>query len=108
MQEEALKQAFVSALPDRLADIENIYDEWGEHGISPDELKLMHRLSHNLAGSGGIYGYEKLAISARNVEKLLRPLMAMPESEWDEARSEVESALSLVREQVAQVCGAAK
>ncbi len=103
MSEHQLRQAFIATLPGRLAALEEIYGEWGEE-LAPDALALMHRLSHNLAGAAGIYGFSQVGEPSQQLERALRAMLSGEEVPDSHQRKQVGVLLAVVREALLRVC----
>lgn len=61
-------------LPEKLRQIEQVWellpqDRWDEKGF-----ETLHRMVHNLSGSGRTFGFPLLSDRARNLEECLRQL----------------------------------
>lgn len=76
MTEEALQQAFIAALPERMVGLEMAYESWRlAQQDALQALEEFHRLSHNLAGAAALYGFEEVSAPSRVLECHLRALM---------------------------------
>ncbi|WP_186297725.1 diguanylate cyclase [Sedimenticola selenatireducens] len=71
-QLEAVSRAFKTQLPERGREIER---QWSAVRKQPDDLDLLeglYRLTHNLAGAGGTFGFSQITDVAREVTEPLR------------------------------------
>ncbi|MCW8949722.1 MAG: diguanylate cyclase [Sedimenticola sp.] len=71
-QLEAVSRAFKAQLPERGREIER---QWSAVRKQPDDLDLLeglYRLTHNLAGAGGTFGFSQITDVAREVTEPLR------------------------------------
>ena len=76
MTEEALRQAFIAALPERMVGLEMAYENWRlAQQDAPQALEEFYRLSHNLAGAAALYGFEEVSAPSRVLECSLRAMM---------------------------------
>ncbi len=76
-----LRRRFLSGLPDREAEIEDITANLLEHGPTPKALEALYLASHKLAGISATYGLQKLGTLAEEVERLVEPTrMTLPSS----------------------------
>jgi HPt (histidine-containing phosphotransfer) domain-containing protein len=71
---QALSADYAARIPDKLAQIERAWeglpaDRWDEEGFY-----LLHRMVHNLAGSGRTFGFASLSDVAHRLEAHLREL----------------------------------
>ena len=76
----ALQQAFVAALPDRIASLEQLLAQGSRtflaSGSWPEEvLRQAHLLVHSLAGSSGTFGCKALGEAAHALEQVLAPVL---------------------------------
>ena len=76
MTEDALRQAFIAALPERMVGLEMAYESWrlAQHDAA-QALEEFYRLSHNLAGAAALYGFEEVSAPSRVLECHLRAVM---------------------------------
>lgn len=76
MGEQALRKAFMAALPDRLVGLEMAYEQWRLSQQDAEQaLEQFYRLSHNLAGAAALYGFEQVSAPCRALECYLLPLL---------------------------------
>lgn len=68
----ALRIAYVQQLPHRLDEIYAVLEAWLKSQTAA-QLFTFYRLTHNLAGSGAIYGFKEITEKARAVEHLVTP-----------------------------------
>jgi HPt (histidine-containing phosphotransfer) domain-containing protein len=65
-----LKREFLSEARDKIVEIETALD--GDH--SPDRLERLTYLAHQLKGSGGSYGFQRISADAAELEKAVEVL----------------------------------
>ncbi|MEM1094267.1 MAG: response regulator [Bacteroidota bacterium] len=68
-----LRAAYLSALPERLGEIDMLWAAAQENPTHRATLHQVHRALHNLAGSGLMYGVEAVGTAARALLETLRP-----------------------------------
>lgn len=62
---DELKREFLAEARDKVREIESRLDGGG----SPDSLERLTYLAHQLKGSGGSYGFERISDEAEQLEK---------------------------------------
>lgn len=92
-----LRTAYLSDLPSKVQDIENTWHTLKEGIWQPSILERVHRLVHNLAGSGMTYGLETISQQARLVLDVLRPWMKKHHLPTAEERSHVDQLIGALR-----------
>lgn len=70
----ALRVAYVHQLPARLNEIYAVLELWLKSKNAAD-LFTFYRLTHNLAGSGAVYGFMEITEKARAVEHVVAPVV---------------------------------
>ena len=65
-----LKEAYINALPDKLADLNRSWLAVINESSDPAHLESLRVNSHKLAGSAGSYGLKEISNSAREFEKV--------------------------------------
>lgn len=70
----ALRVAYVQQLPQRLNEAREAFEAWSLSRAGSD-LFTFYRLTHNLAGSGAVYGYKEVTEKARAVEQTVTPFI---------------------------------
>lgn len=70
----ALRVAYVKQLPQRLSETRGAFERWLKFKTAAD-LFTFYRLTHNLAGSGALYGFEQITEKARAVEDVVTSLL---------------------------------
>lgn len=80
----ALGQLFVSKLPTKLAEIASANAAFLDNASDKDNVALLHRLLHTMAGSAGTFGFPEIGRKARGLESQLKSLMHG--EVWDTAR----------------------
>lgn len=75
----ALQAAFQEQLPDMISAIEEIWKCVVSGTASQEDIKDLHRMAHNLAGSSGTFGAPIVGTVAREIEHELKILMSEPD-----------------------------
>lgn len=75
-----LQATFQQQLPDMVAAIEQLLKPLLSGAASNDDLHDLHRMAHNLAGSGGTFGAPLVGSVARELEHELKALISEPDS----------------------------
>ena len=68
---DALKREFLAEARDKVREIETMLDG----GRSPDRLDRLTYLAHQLKGSGGSYGFQRISTDAAELEKAVEGLV---------------------------------
>ena len=75
-----LQAAFQQQLPDMVGAIEKLLKPSLSGAASNDDLRDLHRMAHNMAGSGGTFGAPLVGSIARELEQELKLILAEPDS----------------------------
>jgi HPt (histidine-containing phosphotransfer) domain-containing protein len=67
-----LKREFLAEAREKVREMESAFD--GQR--TPDSLARLAYLAHQLKGSGGSYGYQRISIDAAGIEKAVGQLVA--------------------------------
>ena len=73
-QLKALRSAYALQLPDKIGQIQAAWHALDKASPAGENLEMLLRLLHNLAGSGASYGFPALSAAARDIDACLRPL----------------------------------
>jgi len=92
-----LRTAYLSDLPAKVQDIEQTWQTLKEGIWQPNILERLHRLVHNLAGSGMTYGLETVSRQARLALDVLRPWMKNHHLPTAEERGHVDQLLNALK-----------
>ncbi len=79
--EEELKDLWTSyaeQLPQRVDQIERLWNSWQDDQGNLEHLKTMRRLVHGLAGSGTMFGFAAVSDAARSLEQCLDSILENP------------------------------
>ncbi len=72
---DALRDAFVRRIPERIDAVENLCNSLREKELQEKEINELHRLVHNLSSSCSVFGLKKTGTAAREFELLLKGIM---------------------------------
>ncbi len=75
----ALVAKFHQQLPDKIDEIDKLWNKIIENKASNKELVDLHLLIHSLAGSGGTFGATAISHLARDIEQIIKPLINQTE-----------------------------
>ncbi len=92
----SLRRAYAQQLPHRIAQIESASRALPEIGWR-DALRSLRLMAHSLAGSGAIFGYDRLSEKARNLVSMLAQIEAT-EEEQDLDRDRLMAEVAELRE----------
>jgi len=92
---ERERRAYADALPGRIRALRELWRAVPAGGEARAGLESVERAAHGLAGSGAIFGFERLSAEARALEIELRSLIDMGAGPPD-AEALVESALARI------------
>lgn len=70
----ALRVVYVQQLPQRLDETRDAFERWVKSKAA-GELFTFYRLTHNLAGSGALYGFEEITEKALAIEHVVTVLI---------------------------------
>lgn len=75
-QLKALELAYISSFPAKKRAIRQAWQRLNQGQYNPAVAKELFKLTHKLAGSGGLYGFSRLTDIARKIERLLCTVIA--------------------------------
>lgn len=78
----AIRRAYIAELPNKVADLNQAWNDAEASAWQSVQLQELHRLVHNLAGSGATFGFPVVSECARVLDGMLRILLR-PEPEED-------------------------
>ncbi len=96
-----LQAAFQQQLPETVAAIEAMLQPVLSGTASNDDLHDLHRMAHNLAGSGGTFGAPQVGSIARELEHELKVLISEPDS-LDAVRDKVEEHFARLKQSIVE------
>lgn len=92
-----LRAAYLSDLPAKVEDIATTWKTLKEGIWQPTALERLHRLVHNLAGSGMTYGLEMLSTQARLILDVIRPWIKPQHLPTNQERNELDHLIAALR-----------
>lgn len=98
---EALKRSFAQGLPERLAEIDRLWEAALGEGADPAVRSHLHRMVHSLAGAAGTFGFPALSAAARSLEYLLGDWAQSGEPPGPEVLEGVPKGLEALRREAA-------
>lgn len=78
-----LQERYVTQLPDKLATINRCWLEAQAHSSEQKPLNDLYQQVHNLAGSAGTFGFNRLSEEAHKLEQVLSGFSSMNEMDSD-------------------------
>lgn len=88
-QLKILSDAYASQLPEKLNQIEQSWIQFSHGDWDDEDFQILHRMVHNLNGSGKMFGFAKLSDVARNLEECLNQIMQAKVAPSDEQRNRI-------------------
>lgn len=82
-----LRQVYLSALPERARQFREAQAGLANGALPVERIRVLRVLAHQLAGSGGAYGFPDISASARAVETALLTLESGGEPGPDRAHA---------------------
>jgi HPt (histidine-containing phosphotransfer) domain-containing protein len=82
----------------KIADMELLWDALAEQPASAEDLARLERTAHMLAGSGAVFGYDKLSTEARTLEQRLSHIVEGGAGLDGTERSAVGASIAALRE----------
>jgi len=76
---QALKDSYAEQVPEKLAQIDELWASLVEQGWDDETFKTLHRMVHSMAGSAPVFGFSTMGKSARELEMLLKAVSASGE-----------------------------
>ena len=97
---QAAQNRFTRQLPEKLAEIERGWVGLPDRSFETKRFRLLYRQVHNLAGSAGTFDLPDVGNAAREIEKLLKPLLKGEKKLPTDAQKQLPERLDHLR----QVC----
>ncbi|HEX6177410.1 MAG TPA: Hpt domain-containing protein [Thermoanaerobaculia bacterium] len=86
---DELKREFLTEAQDKVREIQSAI----ERGRSPEVLNRVAYIAHQLKGSGGSYGYQRISSEAAEIEKAV-------ESDGEAVDTRIKQHVSALREEI--------
>jgi diguanylate cyclase (GGDEF)-like protein len=67
-----LTQSVAKSIPNKIADIKKCWEQLKENTDNTQNIQILHRKAHTLAGTMGTYGFETIADIAKEIELILQ------------------------------------
>lgn len=93
-----LSDAYAAQLPEKFAQLEQIWNKLPRTEWSEEEFQNLHRMVHSLTGSGKTFGFSALSDVARNLENDLNLFAQAKVALNEKQRNHVESMMSELRQ----------
>ena len=93
----AMQRDYLAQLPQRLAAIEEAWSRLTAGAWAVEPGRELHRLVHNLSGSGTTFGVAELSAAARVIEQELQAAIGDESPPAAEARARMQAALGQLR-----------
>lgn len=89
---QQLKRSYSRRLPGRVRELERLWRQVAERQ-DPEILAVMLETTHNLAGSGGVYGYPQVSAISRDLHQALLQIKKEKRAPRDEERRHIEECI---------------
>lgn len=89
-QLKVLSHAYATQLPEKLNQIEQLWIRFSQNDWDDEDFQILHRMVHNLNGSGKIFGFAKLSDVALNLEESLNQIMQAKVAPSEEQRNHIQ------------------
>jgi len=99
---EQQRRAYANTLPAKIAGLGLLWRAIVRHEAAPDDLARLVRVAHGLAGSGAVFGFDRLSIEARTLELELEVLLASRTDAGDGRKASIAAAIARVQDSVAR------
>lgn len=73
---QALKDSYAEQVPEKLSQIEALWDSLANNGWDPEIFNTFHRTVHSMAGSAPVFGFSTMGKCARELEAVLKAVAA--------------------------------
>ncbi|HMO57043.1 MAG TPA: diguanylate cyclase [Roseiflexaceae bacterium] len=100
-----LREAYRSRLSASVARVEAIWAGLRTGSWQPDQATTMHRLVHDLAGSGTTFGLHEVSACARRVEQLLAPTRELQRQPGSDEFAQIDIELRHLRRLTDELAG---
>lgn len=103
---DAIVWNFHESLPEKIAEFESLWNAWQSEPPARKACDAFRVLIHRMAGSTAAFGYEDLAVSARELEHALAPGVCdaddLPETVFRSIEERAAGLLEAMRERSTQ------
>jgi len=91
------REAYRLDLPQRLAQIESLWENFRRNDEPREGLFAIERFAHNLAGSSATFGFSGIGDAARELELLLSESPHVSDARFISMRSQINLAIEALR-----------
>lgn len=95
---QAVKLNFISSLSGRKEEIINAKNDLEQNGYSPENIVLLHSLTHSLAGTSAAFQFTELSSACSDADLYLRPFVKENKEFKDEYIPEVLEKVNIVEQ----------
>jgi len=92
-----LQQDYASRLPDKIIELEQIWERIQRRSNTKSDLALLRRKVHSLAGSGTTFGFKQISEYARQVELLVDMIISEGEKTIAQRKNKINELLDNMR-----------
>lgn len=92
-QFQDLQQDYASRLPQKIMELEKIWESIQRREDTAKQLAKFRRMAHSLTGSGTTFGFKELTETARQLELLLDMIIAEGEATIEERKDKINGLL---------------
>ncbi|MCK9386983.1 MAG: Hpt domain-containing protein [Sulfuritalea sp.] len=97
-QLKVMRIGYAANLPGKLEEIERAWERLSTDKWSEDGIQAMHRMVHNLTGSGKTFGFALLSDVARELEEYLKQFAQAKTAPNEEQLSRIRGMLKKLRQ----------
>lgn len=94
---EAQRADYQRTLPEKMTQIETLWQGARQAGEAPDKLSTLERLAHSLHGTAGTYGFRDLSHAGHTLELAVRALIDAGATPTETQQLQITEAINAVR-----------
>ncbi len=94
---QALKASYAEQVPEKLAQIDELWGALVDQGWQAETFKTLHRTIHSMAGSAPVFGFGEMGQRARELEVLLKAVTVSGEPMTEMYYQQIPSLMDAVR-----------
>ena len=91
---ELLCDAYAAQLPEKLSQLEQVWDQLPQDSWDGEGFQTLHRMVHSLTGSGKTFGFSLLGDVARNLEEHLNQIAQAKTALNEDQRKDIHKLMS--------------
>jgi diguanylate cyclase (GGDEF)-like protein len=99
---DALHQRYSEEIPSRIEHLRDLWNAARGNSASNASFKELHRITHNLAGSGATFGFKALSDTATTLDAFLQPVAETETSPTSEQCDHIELLLGKIEQAASQ------